>query len=94
MKAARVFYIGETVPAGTCVLTSTGEVFVLGETGHCDDNCDDLPIGERCPKCSYEVTNLYSGPLVEVQLPDYTQAVAAEDARRAQLANSASGGAR
>lgn len=88
MSQPRVFYVGETVPPAVCVLNELGEVFYLDETGQCDD-CDRW---ESCPECSYEVTNGTLGPLVEVLVPDYAQAVAVEDARRRKLA--ASGPAR
>lgn len=74
----RVFLDGEIVPAGTCVLDEDGDVEFLDDTADCDDYCDD-----DCT-CSYDVRNGNRGPLVEVLIPDYASAVAADEAARAR----------
>lgn len=74
----RVFWDGETVPAGTCVLDEGGDVYYLDDTADCSDDCED-----DCD-CSHDVGNFNLGPLVEVPVPDYAAAVAADAAARAR----------
>lgn len=89
MTLPRVFYIGETVPAGVCVVDQTGDILFLDDTALCScDRGDD----ELCEECSYDV--VWAGspvgvePLVEFRpLEYYTQAVGAEDLRRSLLAS-------
>lgn len=78
----RVFQDGEIVPAGTCVLDEDGDVEYLDDTADCDDYCID-----DCD-CSHPVRNGNRGPLVEVPIPDYDAAVAADAAARARRVQS------
>jgi hypothetical protein len=74
-RIPRVFRNGEAIPAGVCVLYESGDVGYLDDTGDCD--CEDVEHGQ-CEEHSYEVTNGNWGPLVEVILPDYIDAVEAD----------------
>lgn len=95
MSAPRVFYVGETVPAGVRILTSAGEDRFLDDTASC--TCDREP-GTSCDECSYDVVWTGIDPVVELRLSDYyAEVVRAEDVRRAALASIRSlrqGGAR
>lgn len=76
----RVFLDGDDVPGGVCVLYENGEVGYLDDTGNCD--CEDVERGE-CEEHSYVNRNGNLGPLVEVLLPDYETALAADCEARA-----------
>jgi hypothetical protein len=73
----RVFFNGDTVPPGMCVLDGWGTVRYLDETDTC--RCDDSADG--CG-CSFPVENGGFGPLVEMFLPDYGALVVDEAAHR------------